>query len=349
LYEAEWLAYERMQAFQAPESSSGTNDLLMQSLQHAFARLPKLQDFIITSAHPLTSADTGWLQQKRQRMFHPIEIHRESFVMAMADDRYGQTLDGIMAAKLQQGRPLESLVMIDTQLRDYSLTKNSQVFSGLKHLRVSFRSYGMDTGDDELWMRRFDFDLADVVRSCRFLKTLWLDMRERCFDKTNFDSILVSLTSVSLTDCMLTGFYASEEVLSRFLLRQQSLQQLRIAEAYVADGTWQSLFRRLSRQLFDLKTFQLYMIGCSAGLLSQFHNFSAFEETYHTVAENYVLHGGCLPEPTLRTPDRDFWTKYDSPRHPELMARGLNMYECLITPHYFVSDVDGCFRSPDTT
>jgi hypothetical protein len=51
-------------------------------------------------------------------MFHPVKLHLESFVMAIADDRYGQTLDGIMAAKLQQGRPLESLVMKDTELRN---------------------------------------------------------------------------------------------------------------------------------------------------------------------------------------------------------------------------------------
>jgi hypothetical protein len=194
-------------------------------------------------------------------------------------------------------------------------------------------------------MRKFNFDFADVVRSCPVLETLWLDMRERCFDKTNFDSILVSVTSTRLTDCMLTGFYASEEALLRFLLRQQSLQQLRIAEAYLTDGTWQSLFRRLSRQLSCLNTFLLYMIGCSSGLYSQFHKFSVLKETYHTVAEDYVLNGGSLPEPFLRNPDSDFWSN-DSPRYPKIATAGLNSYECLVIPTFFASDIDDCSRSP---
>lgn len=273
-------------------------------------------------------------------MFHPIENDLDSFVFAMADDKYRQTLDDIMAAKLQQGMQLLSLVMSDTQLQNYSLTKNSHVFSSLKHLRVSFRSYGMDLYDGELWKRRFTFSFADVVRSCRFLETLWLDMRERCFDKTNFDPMLVSLISVSLTDCMFTGFYASEEVLLRFLLRQQSLQQLRLAEAYLADGVWQSLFRRLPRQLPCLKTFQLYMIGHSTGLLSQSHTFIPFEETYHTVAEDYVLNGGSLPEPILQTPGSDFWMSCITPRLPKIVTKGLNSYECSIIPIFSASDVD---------
>ncbi|THX53565.1 hypothetical protein D6D06_06037 [Aureobasidium pullulans] len=192
---------------------------------------------------------------------------------------------------------------------------NGGTSRNLRHLRVSLRSCESRPSP------RFDA----MIHSAIYLETLWIEFPWMHDGLYSLDSLLRGIRLEKLHECLLFSVSVSEDELVDFLLHHtQSLRTFGIGGSRLHEGSWPSLFRRLSCHTAALKQFAV-----GSQLLAYGPEYTG---RYMAAVTKFVLHGG--PEP-VETLVEDFPHDYeDFPRIVHDVQDGLwKDYDRMIKPY----------------
>lgn len=228
----------------------------------AFSNCRNLKNFILATFHPPN------VLRKRDGVFHglPLEYSLHSVTAAAS------------CLPLCEGvaESLQTITIKTIELNQW----NGGTSRNLRHLRVSLRSCKSRPSP------RFDA----MIHSAIHLETLWIEFPYLHDDDglSSLGSLLRGIRLEKLHECLLFSVSVSEDELVDFLLHHtQSLRTFGIGGSRLHEGSWPSLFRRLSCQMAVLKQF-----APETPLLA---HESEYTGSYMVAVKKFVLHGG--PEP----------------------------------------------------
>ncbi|THY26181.1 hypothetical protein D6D01_04550 [Aureobasidium pullulans] len=267
---------------------------LEEKLRTAFSNCRNLKNFILASFHPPN------VLRKRDGVFHGLPLEYSLHPVTAAASCL-PSCEGVAES-------LQTITIKSIELNQW----NGGTSRNLRHLRVSLRSFQSRPSP------RFDA----MIHSAIHLETLWIEFLWMHDGLYSLDSLLRGIRLEKLHECLLFSVSVSEDELVDFLLHHtQSLRTFGIGGSRLHEGSWPSLFRRLSCQMAVLSQFE------AGGQLLV--NQREYTGSYMAAVTKFVLRGG--PEP-VETFLEDFPHDYENrPRIIQDVQDGLwKDYDCII-------------------
>ncbi|THW47578.1 hypothetical protein D6D22_02516 [Aureobasidium pullulans] len=290
--EDKWRTYYTLHINQA----NGEIDRCMASVvRTAFSNCRNLKNFILASFHPPN------VLRKRDGIFHGLPLEHSLHPPVTAAASRLPSCEGVAES-------LQTITINSVELNQW----NGGTSRNLRHLRVSLRSCQSRPSP------RFDA----MIHSAIHLETLWIEFPWIHDGLYSLDSLLRGIRLEKLRECLLFSVSVSEDELVDFLLHHtQSLRTFGIGGTRLHEGSWPSLFRRLSCQMAVLKQFAI-----DSQLLAYGPEYTG---SYMAAVTKFVLRGG--PEP-VETFLEDFPHDYENrPRISQDVQDGLwKDYDCMI-------------------
>ncbi|THZ09466.1 hypothetical protein D6C91_09961 [Aureobasidium pullulans] len=228
----------------------------------AFSNCRNLKNFILATFHPPN------VLRKRDGVFHGLPLEYSLHPVTAAASCL-PLCEGVAES-------LQTITIKTIELNQW----NGGTSRNLRHLRVSLRRCKSRPSP------RFDA----MIHSAIHLETLWIEFPWMHDDDGLYSlgSLLRGIRLEKLHECLLFSVSVSEDELVDFLLHHtQSLRTFGIGGSRLHEGSWPSLFRRLSCQMAVLKQF-----APETPLLA---HESEYTGSYMVAVKKFVLHGG--PEP----------------------------------------------------
>ncbi|THV68497.1 hypothetical protein D6D27_10092 [Aureobasidium pullulans] len=256
--EDKWKTYYTLHINQA----NGEIDRCMVSVvRTAFSNCRNLKNFILASFHPPD------VLRKRDGIFHGLPLEHSLHPPVTAAASRLRSCEGVAES-------LQTITIKSVELNQW----NGGTSRNLRHLRVSLRSCQSRPSP------RFDA----MIHSAIHLETLWIEFPWIHDGLYSLDSLLRGIRLEKLHECLLFSVSVSEDELVDFLLHHtQSLRTFGIGGTRLHEGSWPSLFRRLSCQMAVLK-----QLAIDSQLLAYGPEYTG---SYMAAVTKFVLRGG--PEP----------------------------------------------------
>ncbi|THY72361.1 hypothetical protein D6C87_01876 [Aureobasidium pullulans] len=265
----------------------------------AFSNCRNLKNFILATFHPPN------VLRKRNDIFHGLRLDYSRHGSGTGPTSH-LPLGEVVAESLQ------TITLNNIEINNW----DCGIMRNLRHLRVSLRGC----------RNRPNSQFNAMVHSATHLETLWIGFPWMPDGLYSPDSLLRGIRLKKLHECLLSYVSVSEDELVDFLLHHtQSLRTFGIGGTRLHEGSWPSLFRRLSCQMAVLKQF-------APETLLLAHE-SEYTGSYMVAVKKFVLHGG--PEP-VETFLEDFPHDYENgPRIIHHVQEGLwKDYDRTTNPYF---------------
>lgn len=240
----------------------------------AFSNCRNLKNFILATFHPPN------VLRKRDGVFHGLPLEYSLHPVTAAAS--------CLPSCEGEAESLQTITIKRIELNQW----NGGTSRNLRHLRVSLRGC----------RKRPNSQFNAMIHSAIHLETLWVEFPWMPDGLYSLDSLLRGIRLEKLHECLLFSVSVSEDELVDFLLHHtQSLRTFGISGSRLHEGSWPSLFRRLSCQMAVLKQFE------AGGQLLV--NQREYTGSYMAAITKFVLRGG--PEP-VETFLEDFPHDYEN-------------------------------------